>query len=106
MMQRAPTPKNEKPAVTIANLERENDNLADRIDELSKRNIDLDRAVNEWRDEAKRADHELDRRQVNLDISRSSLEAAQAKIAKLESVLCGYRQAIADVHGHYVEIEK
>jgi len=105
-MQRPATPKNEKPSVTIANLVRENDNLAARIDELSKMNMESGRAMNEWRDEAKRADRELDRRQALIDALRYELEAAQAKIAKLESVLCGYRQAIADVHGHQHEIAK
>jgi len=105
-MQRPPTPKNEKPAVTIANLERENENLSARIDELSKRNIDLDRAVNEWRDEARGADNQLDHRQARIDELSEELEQATAKIAKLESVLCGYRQAIADVHGHNVEVTR
>ena len=103
-MQRAHTPKNEKPAVTIANLERENDNLAARIDELSKRSIGLELDRNEWRklaDERKRLSDFVDRNNVSL---QEQCDEAQAKIAKLESVLCGYRQAIADVHGHKTEI--
>ena len=86
-MQRSATPKNEKPTVTIANLERENDNLTARIEELSKRNLDLDKAMNEWRDEAKRSHHHLNLRNERIENLGTELEAAQAKIAKLESVL-------------------
>ncbi len=96
-MQRAPTPKNERPSVTIANLERENDNLAARIDELAKRSLVAELDRNDWRDAAN------DRLNVVSGLQHS-LEAAQAKIAKLESVLCGYRQAIADVHGQDVDM--
>jgi chromosome segregation ATPase len=99
MMQRAPTPKNEKLAVTIANLERENDNLAARIDELSTRSLVAELDRNDWRDAANDRLNVVGKLQTQLD-------EAQAKIAKLESVLCGYRQAIADVHGHDVEVTK
>ena len=86
-MQRPTTPKNEKPAVTIANLERENDNLAARIDELSKRAIGLELDRNQWR---KLAEERKIRADVG-DYTNSSLreqrDESQAKIAKLESVL-------------------
>ena len=103
-MQRSPTPKSEKPAVTIANLERENDSLAKRIEELSKRSLDFQTQMNEWRVEAKKTSQELLLRQGDLDVGRYHLEAAQAKIAKLESVLCGYRQAIMDTSGHNINV--
>ena len=75
-MQRPPTPKNEKPAVTIANLERENDNLAARIDELAKRSVDFQTQMNEWRDEARRIGRELGLRQADLDVGLAHLESA------------------------------
>jgi hypothetical protein len=71
-MDRPRIPKGEKPSVTIANLERENDILVRRVCELRG--------------------------------YRTELEASQAKVAKLESILCGYRQAIADVHHTNVEM--
>lgn len=96
-MNRPSIPKGEKPSVTIANLERENDNLVLRITELSKR---LDRTNQDY--------SELEARCLSLsdDIGfyQGGVEEVQAKVAKLESILCGYRQAIADVHHTGVEM--
>ena len=97
MMDRPHTPKGEKPAVTIANLERENDNLVKRIAELSRR---LDIANNDNRD----LELALDNANCDLAECGEIIEAAQAKVAKLESILCGYCQAIADVHHTGIEM--
>ena len=103
-MLRPPTPKNERPSVTIANLERGNDNLAARIDELSKRHLAIEIDRNEWRKKAQEQEREANFARLGSRTALESLEQAQAKIAKLESVLCGYRQAIMDVNGHIADM--
>jgi chromosome segregation ATPase len=96
-MDRHGIPKGEKPSVTIANLERENDMLVRRVCELRNKNSDLDREVRELKTDIESANHIMRG-------YRTELETSQAKVAKLESILCGYRQAIADVHHTNVEM--
>ena len=96
-MQRPPTPKGEKPSVTIANLERENDNLVRRIEDLSKR-------INQTNNDNRNLELALDNANRDLAECAEAIETAMAKVGKLESILCGYRQAVADVHHTGVEM--
>ena len=99
MMQSPKTPKKEKPAVTIANQANEIKNLCERIDHLS-------RSLNDSRQERDKLAKETEIAKYNCDIERqyrkgdvSRLEESQARLARAEVLLEGYRMAITDIVG-------
>ena len=106
MLQVPPIPKKEKAAVTIANQSRQIDNLLEQLTRVTMKYEDQGRKLIEIRSSLVDSEKMLnaERRQVGEEqIARQAhldhINGQDAKIARLESQIEGYRMAIKDICG-------